>query len=673
MSEPQTDDLTLKRLQAQALLQQQRLSDPKRIDQRGAPVRVRVAVGNARTPEDRLSTLRRYYPDAEPYGEDNFTFTDPATKRQTIYNPEGMDFGDIPSIGPEISEMVGGTAGATAAIASAPASAGASLLTVPAAAGTGAAAGRELYDVATKALIGTDDTRGPVTRIADTAMTGGVNAIGTRVGDLVSKGAKAVVGMLPGRGGAPSTAATDFANAGVTPSAGAVTGNRATQIIEKGIGNTPGGARTMQEQARTQIDEVRAEAERIARAIGPGGTTQEVGGVIKEGARKAGERFDTRVGELSDKIASHIGRDTRVPVQNVEAVIAEMEAAVAAAPATRGPQLQAALDELKAVAQDAASGGIPFQALRDARSALGAALKRPDVSGYNPKAEAALNRVYGTLSEDIYAAARAAGPDAEKALATHDRYVRFNRNINLPALQKVADKGTDEEAFKYAMGQAKDGGSRLFALRRSLAPEEWDVVSSSVFSKLGRAKPGGQGATDLAAEPSEFSINSFLTNWNALSPEARRALFAGTRYQGLHPEIQGLTRVVDRLKEADKMANFSGTTRNQVVAGGLGSAGTALVMGSPEGAGAVLLGGTVAPWVAAKLMTSPRFINWLTGTVNAASRQPEELGPRLGRLAAIAKAEPELREAIYGYLDAMRGSPSPQAGATPQASGQPTP
>lgn len=671
MSEPQTDDLTLKRLQAQALLQQMRLqSDPKRIDQRGAPVRVRVAVGNARTPEDRLSTLRRYYPDAEPYGDDNFTFTDPQTKRQTIYNPEGMDFGDIPSIGPEIAEMVGGTAGATAAIASAPASAGASLLTVPAAAGVGAAGAREMYDVATKAMIGTDDTRGPVTRLADTAVTGGANAIGTRVGDLVSKGAKAVVGMLPGRGGTPSTAAADFANAGVDPSAGAVTGNRGMQMVEKGLSNTPGGARVMQDQGQAQLDQLRAEAERIARQIGPGGTTQEVGAVIREGAERAAQRFATRREGLDDAVANLIGRDTPVPVPNVNAAIARLEAAIAAAPATRRPQLQSALDELTAVQSDAAQGGIPFQALREARTSLGRALDDPDVSGYSPRAMAALRQAYGHISDDIFAAARQAGPDAERALAVHDRYTRFNRNVNLPALQKIADKDLDEEAFKYAMSGAKDGGSRLFALRRNLNPDEWDVVSSSVFSKLGRSKPAHQGATDMAAEGDSFSVNTFLTNWNALSPEARRALFAGTRYQGLNPEINGLVRVVERLKDADKMANPSGTARNLLIGMGVATAGGQAVEGDPQGAALTLAGGVLAPHFAAKLITSPRFVNWLTGAVNATARQPETAGAQLGRLAAIAKAEPELREAIYGYLDAMRGAPS--AGATPQASGQPT-
>lgn len=671
--------IQLKRLQAQALLQQRELQgiDPKTLDKRGAPAVVRAAVGNARTPEDRLSTLRRYYPDAEPYEDDNFVFTDPQTKRKTIYNPKGLDFGDIPSIGPEIAEMIGGAAGGAAAVPIAAAAGiptgGASVLTIPAGVGIGAAGARELYDTATKALIGTDDTRGPLSRMADTVVTGGVNAIGQRAGDLVQRGARALIGMVPRNAPAGPSALTDFANVGVTPSAGAATENRAMQMIEKGVSNTPGGARQMQQQAEQQVDELRTAAEGIANRMGPGGTTQETGETIRQGARNAGDRFAQTREMLDDRVANLIGRDTPVPVPNVQTTIAEMEAAIAAAPATRRPQLQAALDELRAVATDASQGGIPFQALREARTALGRELERPDVSGFTPRSEAALRRAYAVLSDDIFAAARNAGPDAERALATHDRYVRFNRNINLPLLQKIADKGTDEEAFKYALSGAKDGGSRLLALRRNLSPEEWDVVSSSVFSKLGRAKAGQQGATELGQEGGDFSINTFMTNWNSLSPEARRALFAGSRYAGLHPEIASLTRVADRLKEAEKMGNYSGTARNLLVGAGVLEAGhVAFGDQDPSRAAMGLAGAVVAPHLAARLITSPRFINWLTGAANATARRPDELGPRLGRLLAIAKAEPELREAIYGYLDALRAAPAPQGSETSPAAAPPT-
>ncbi len=54
--------------------------------------------------------------------------------------------------------------------------------------------------------------------------------------------------------------------------------------------------------------------------------------------------------------------------------------------------------------------------------------------------------------------------------------------------------------------------------------------------------------------------------------------------------------------------------------------------------------------MAARLITSPRFVKWLLTPVTSANGN----GAHLGRLVGIAEAEPELREAIAQYVAAMR-------------------
>lgn len=56
----------------------------------GAPAFVRAQVGGSPT-EDRLANIRRFYPDAAPYDDDNFIYTNPDTGRLTLYNPPGFD------------------------------------------------------------------------------------------------------------------------------------------------------------------------------------------------------------------------------------------------------------------------------------------------------------------------------------------------------------------------------------------------------------------------------------------------------------------------------------------------------------------------------------------------------------------------------------------------------
>ncbi len=58
----------------------------------GAPVGVRAAVGAATTGEDKLTTIRKFFPDAQQYDKDNFIYTDPKTKRPTLMNENNPVF-----------------------------------------------------------------------------------------------------------------------------------------------------------------------------------------------------------------------------------------------------------------------------------------------------------------------------------------------------------------------------------------------------------------------------------------------------------------------------------------------------------------------------------------------------------------------------------------------------
>ena len=88
--------------------------DPRDIsaDSGDAPWNVRMAVGALDKPEDRLKALQKTYPDAKPYGDDNFIFTD-ENGRTSLYNRESWfpSLGDFASIAPEIGETVGGAIG----------------------------------------------------------------------------------------------------------------------------------------------------------------------------------------------------------------------------------------------------------------------------------------------------------------------------------------------------------------------------------------------------------------------------------------------------------------------------------------------------------------------------------------------------------------------------------
>lgn len=649
------------------------------IDQeRGAPAAVRGTVGMSMTPQDRLATMQKFYPEAQPFKDDNFIFNDRGSGRPTLYNPPGFDMGDVASIAPEAAEFAGGSlAGAMAtppALAVAIPTGGASLLGIPAAVGLGAAGGREIASLAGRAA-GAVDTRPTTTRLLDAGTTAGVNAVGWRAGDLLGKAVNAVAGPVKRafQGVDPTRAIPDFRMTQVTPTAGAATGNRAVQTIESALTNLPGSQSVMQRAAEKSLEEMDTAANRIAGDFSTGGrggqsrvlTQQGTGGKMKQAAEGYGDRFAATRKTIDDQLAQEIGPDTLVPVANVRKLVTDLEGELANAPASRAPVLEKTLERARAVIADASptrnaagqatsGAGIPFKALRQIRTDTGLLLENPDVSGYSPPGLVGLRKFYGSLAEDIKAAATTAGPKAEKLLTLHDRYVRFNRNVNLPALQRIADAGTDEQAFRVALAGAKDGGSQLMAMRRTMKPEEWDVVSGSVLQKLGRAKAGAQEASGIADEADNFSPGTFLTNWSNLSKEAKVALFGGNRYDAIAPELDALVRTAGRLKDAQKMANPSGTARNSIAALTVLGVGSQLLQGDVEGGATVLGSAILAPRMVAKLLTNPRFVNWLANTAQSTMAHSSNIAPRIGMLAGIAKAEPAIREEIYQYVDALR-------------------
>lgn len=645
------------------------------IDQRrGAPAAVRGAVGAAQTPRDRLATLRQFFPDAQPYLGDNFIFTDPETNRPTLYNPPGLDLGDAASILPEAGEAAGGAAGgalaAGPAIAAAPGTFGASLAAIPAGVGLGASAGREAVTLSSSTLGSTIDTRETPQRLLDAAATAAGNAVGQRVGDLIGRGVGSVFGPVLRRPFSSTTTrqlTADFQNAGVRPLAGAVTGNRGTQLVEQALANTPGGASVVQRAATEAVEGLARASDDLAARYARGGlddllSAEGIGEAIQRGAGRASERFTNRQTALYDGVYSQIPGNSPAQLTAIPALRRSLARSLERAPEALRNQLAPALRDLDALFADAAqAGGIPFQALREVRTALGKRIGDPLLVGENSAQRQYLQQVYAALTRDMNSHAAATSPGAIRDLLRADRYTRRQLTQNIPIINRVLDAGTPEQVFRATFGGPTSpgqaiqlGGSAIRNMRRNMLPEEWDAVSGSMLRRMGLARPAAQADTAIDEAAQVFSPQTFMTRWNQLSPEARLSLFGGTRYGELIPELNSLSRVANALSQSEKLGNPSGTARAFLVGGTLSLVGERVISGQPGQAAAVLGGSLVAPNVAARLITNRSFVRWLTGTMrDVASGSPTMTG-RIGRLTAIAEANPEIREEIGQYLDALR-------------------
>lgn len=618
----------------------------ERIDSKsGAPSFVRAMVGSVYDQKDRLSTLQKHFPDAQPYGDDNFIFTNPETNRPTLYNPKGLDRGDIASISREAVVTTGSGIGAAVGAMTGLGTAGTT--SIPAAmagAAQGAAVVGTAYDKLLNKLGMTVDTRSYMQKALDVAAEGALAAAGEGAGRVIAPLAKRALG------GASKTAQDvmqSFKSFGIRPSLPAATGGRGVAILEAGLAQTPSSAGIIEKQTGEIIEQTQKAVSKITQKYGKPGSIQETGEVIKQASIKAADRIGFRQESLYQEAYDAMGAGAKVDVASVKALYQDMMSEVSRAPGSLAPKLKPALNELGAIIADAGDEGIDFQALRQVRTAIGKDLSKSFMTSGSE--DAARKRIYGAISEDLAEAASQASPKAAGLIKKADRYTRMYETQYKKYIAKIIDTDAEEKAYRYAMSSAQYGGTTLKKLKNLFTTEEWDMVSASVFDRLGDASAGMQNATGDA-----FSINTFLTNWNRLSPEAKDVLFNSKGHKETYRSIEKLTGLMSKLKEAGRSENTSrtaGALATMTMMQGLGGG----IIGMTQGGDTTSVlsyaaGGILAPRVAAKLITNPKFIEWLAAPVEQGI---SSIPAHISKLIAIGELDETMKEPIRDYLGAL--------------------
>lgn len=679
------------------------------VDRRtGAPPYVREAVGSAPA-QDRLATLRRFYPDAQPEGSDNFVYTDPKSGDRVLYNEQNPSIlwgfastptvGDIASIAREGMIGVGSTLGAVAG-------AFAGGVGAPVGAGMGAATTARLYDLL-RGVRGLPDTRDLGQTMAETGTDFAGAAVGQRVGEVLPGAVRKGLTVAKNRvaGTTPAETQAAFQTLGITPTAGQVSGGRVLQGTEAALTKIPTSAGRMQSAFGQQLDDFGNALTSLADDYGGAPSTQQAGRVVMgrpqsamgdaTGVQGFRDRFTRRSDALYDRLRELIPPETPIKINNVKSTLSKQANEYADTPEIlpmlENPALRGYLDKLlnasksyiqrtqgdEAAAQFDAGlldGVLPYKAISGIRSMIGRDLSEPRLVNDIPRSE--LMAVYKSLSRDLEAGAAAAGPDALQAFQRANTYYTAGLSRMDGILNKIAREADPTDVFRMVeKGTPRD----LWQLRRSLQPEEWDAVAGQVLRRMGVASSGQQGMEEVFSPAKFMTELSELGKKNTLEP-----LLRGTRYAGLTNRLDALGVVAAAIKDTTSMGNPSGTagqsfyiralTEPLAFVGqgvGAGAAGSELGM-SAAGSAAFA---TMTPYAAARLMTFPPFVNWLAQGTKVASA-PNSITAHLGRLVGIAEAsDPETRQAIQEYYggvkSAMQGSlltpPAAPSEQTPSA------
>jgi hypothetical protein len=684
----------------------------------GGDAGARAQVAAAKSVDDKLTTIKRFYPDALPvevldpkngaarFGRGNFVFTNPETGVLTLFDEDirlfGMPIptlGDFADVGPEIAETIGAIGGG---IAGATAGAGAGTLALPgvgtvaggtagfvAGEGLGSAAAREAYIGILDYFGETEDNRTGTERLADFSSTAALNAAAGPIVSKIWQGAKFVVGgpiryAINSMDTSAKEAMRRMESAGVSsPTAGQVSANPLLNLFEQYLAAAPASVRIMKENAEKTLIELDEATARLAARFGGSRTTSEAAENVMGAAQAARLRYDEQVSAMYTSVGELVGDAARSDAGATKKFVDKYLAT--SKTATGAPDLNPALEQAGRLLKDAADGVLDYKQLKDFRSSLLATVRKAESQGALSRSESKVKELIGYVTADLDNLVKQAGnaqlellgEEAGKKASKEifERYKAANAFVkqnqrkggDIAFVDDVIKRGESEAtaALKYVLGGAKDGGERLEKLRRQFEPDEFNVLSGYMLGKMGMPGSGAVGgaldvAGSVARESGEdmagqgFSPNTFMRRWENISPESKKALFGGTEYADLAPALDDLVFTINRVgKSAQQMSNPSGTAR---LLGAMGTFGPlAAEAGKIVGGDGFEfgLGGLIAPYASAKLMTNKAFVNWLSKGVEIAAYNPKSFGQHIRRLVQISEFNPDIRDEIRGVIQGL--------------------
>lgn len=464
-------------------------------------------------------------------------------------------------------------------------------------------------------------------------------------------------GVIRGQDGTQmQRAIDDFSALGATPSAGQASGNRLVQGAENVLSGGPTSAGVMNRFAERQAEDIGEGLQNTATGLTRNASAERAGRAVERGVDVFAGNTAATKRALYWQADQFIPEQTPVGLSNTWQEVVRLTTPTPGAQATTGAMIQPTILRLRDnLAQDIAAGGgqIPYSALKQIRSEIGEAISNS--SPLIPTSDLReMRRLYASLSRDMESAAQTQGPEAVRAARRANNYTRAVAD-RLEQVKRVVDKnGGPERVFEAAMAGTRDGGTTLRAVMQSLPREGQQALTGAVIKRMGMATPGAQDASGDV-----FSAATFLTNWNRVSPEAKRALFDrhGPEFS---QNMDRIARVASNIKDGAKVfANPSGTanraaamTYGAALVGSMFTGGTGGLVASGIGANAL-----------ARMMTSPRAVKWLARTTNL------PIGSIPGALNAMrAEGDREDDEVLIELADLLGQSQqeNPQSGADQQ-------
>ena len=461
------------------------------------------------------------------------------------------------------------------------------------------------------------------------------------IGLLAGGAGQAIANRLAGTGnyGAASIAA-EAAPINVTVPR-FMEGGRASQNIAGKLGGIPFIGDDINASVARTRSQTGAAAERISEQAAGGATTPQAAGEAARGA------MQTYVGPTARAMQERVYRpvnqamgNTPAPLNSTARVtqVLQNEQAATANPAINAVAIREVTDAVTR------PGGLTFEGMTRLRTRIGDMIDNT-IDANNIPERAALQRLYGALSQDMDDAVTAiGGPRVQQMWQSANAITRqlAERRGQVAGVIGREGERPGEAVVEKVVSMASTKGSAnaagLDQIRRATGPEAWRQVAGAAIQRLGRN------------QSNEFSADIFLKNFRQLSDDGRRVLFETTGDPTLLENLNRLAAVSTGLRAFGRLGNPSGS-------GGVGALLTALV-----GVGAGDAGATAGAMLAGRgvglLMSRPAVVRGMSQYAQAFDRylngqatraQLSTVGAVLAQI--VARETGEDHEAIKARID----------------------
>ena len=357
-----------------------------------------------------------------------------------------------------------------------------------------------------------------------------------------------------------------FERAGTTPTVGQATEGRAQQATESLLSKVPGGAGPIANKVSSQADDLAKSIQQRADELVPNADPAKAGRAIEDGIKNGFiGRFRETTSKLYDDIDQHLDTAKPVSAKHTKGYLEKASTPIEGATETSKILSNQFLDELglaltedlQVALENTGTEGLPYEALKQLRTKVGD--KLGNLSLVSDVSKGQLKQLYGALSRDLTDAAREAGPDALSAARRANRFYRAGQ-ARIDLIESVIKKkGGPEKIFQAAVSGTKEGATTLRAVYKSLDTEQRKTLTAAMVRRLGKATSSRQND-----QVDRFSIETFLTGWANLSPEARSTLF-GRLGKKFAADMDAITSVASNIRDGSGVfRNASGTAASNL-------------------------------------------------------------------------------------------------------------